>query len=117
MDYGFWCPVVWSMAPDRTERIGKKVSRTLGCVCYPRSKSPFFKQKCKLTNHVGGTQMAQDKELTCKDCGQSFTFTAGEQEFFQARGFSEPIRCKACRDIRKSQKAERGFATDRKRQW
>jgi hypothetical protein len=52
--------------------------------------------------------MSQDKELTCKDCGQSFTFTAGEQEFFQTRGFSEPIRCKTCRDIRKSQKSDRG---------
>jgi len=61
--------------------------------------------------------MAQDKELTCKDCGQSFTFTAGEQEFFQSRGFSEPIRCKACRDIRKSQKGERSFAGERKERW
>ncbi len=57
--------------------------------------------------------MAQDKELTCRDCGQSFTFTAGEQEFFQSRGFSEPIRCKTCRDVRKAQKAERGFSRDR----
>lgn len=57
--------------------------------------------------------MAQDKELTCKDCGQSFTFTAGEQEFFQSRGFSEPIRCKTCRDVRKSQKTDRGFSRDR----
>lgn len=54
--------------------------------------------------------MSQDKEMTCKDCGQSFTFTAGEQEFFQTRGFSEPIRCKTCRDIRKSQKSDRGFS-------
>ena len=53
--------------------------------------------------------MSQDKDITCKDCGQSFTFTAGEQEFFQTRGFSEPIRCKTCRDIRKSQKSDRGF--------
>lgn len=57
--------------------------------------------------------MAQDKELTCRDCGQSFTFTAGEQEFFQERGFSEPIRCKTCRDVRKSQKTDRGFSSDR----
>lgn len=52
--------------------------------------------------------MAQDKELTCKDCGQNFTYTTGEQEFFESRGFSEPTRCKACRDIRKNQKQERG---------
>lgn len=61
--------------------------------------------------------MAQDKELTCRDCGQSFTFTAGEQEFFQSRGFSEPIRCKSCRDVRKAQKADRGFSSDRNRDW
>lgn len=54
--------------------------------------------------------MSQDKDMICKDCGQSFTFTAGEQEFFQSRGFSEPIRCKTCRDIRKSQKSDRGFS-------
>ena len=26
--------------------------------------------------------MYQDKTLTCKDCGQEFVFTAGEQEFY-----------------------------------
>lgn len=57
--------------------------------------------------------MAQDKELTCKDCGQNFTFTAGEQEFFQTRGFSDPVRCKSCRDVRKTQKADRGMSRDR----
>ncbi|MCE5324237.1 zinc-ribbon domain-containing protein [bacterium] len=57
--------------------------------------------------------MAQDKELICKDCGESFTFTAGEQEFFQSRGFSEPIRCKTCRDARKAQKSDRGFSRER----
>ena len=61
--------------------------------------------------------MAQDKELTCKDCAQGFTFTAGEQEFFTSRGFSEPIRCKTCRDARKSQKSDRGFGNDRAERW
>ena len=53
--------------------------------------------------------MSEDKEITCKDCNQSFVFTAGEQDFFQERGFSEPIRCKPCRDVRKSQKSDSGF--------
>ena len=26
--------------------------------------------------------MYQDKELVCRDCGESFIFTAGEQEFY-----------------------------------
>jgi CxxC-x17-CxxC domain-containing protein len=46
--------------------------------------------------------MYQDKMLTCKDCGQSFTFTAGEQEFYASRGFeNEPTRCKTCRESKK----------------
>ncbi|NLK86737.1 MAG: zinc-binding protein [Clostridiaceae bacterium] len=48
--------------------------------------------------------MFEDKTLVCKDCGQEFVFTAGEQEFYAARGFqNEPGRCKECRSARKSQ--------------
>ena len=35
--------------------------------------------------------MYEDKTLVCKDCGQEFTFTAGEQEFYAEKGFvNEP---------------------------
>jgi CxxC-x17-CxxC domain-containing protein len=48
--------------------------------------------------------MFQDRTLTCRDCGQQFTFTAGEQEFFQSRGLTnEPGRCPECRRARKQQ--------------
>ena len=47
--------------------------------------------------------MFEDKTLVCKDCGNEFVFTAGEQEFYAEKGFTnEPQRCKACRDARKS---------------
>ena len=47
--------------------------------------------------------MYEDKNLVCKDCGQEFVFTAGEQEFYATRGFeNEPQRCKPCRDNRKA---------------
>ena len=40
--------------------------------------------------------MYEDKTLVCKDCGNEFVFTAGEQEFYASRGFeNEPQRCKA----------------------
>ena len=29
--------------------------------------------------------MYEDKKLVCKDCGQEFVFTAGEQEFYAER--------------------------------
>ena len=43
-----------------------------------------------------------DKRLTCRDCHATFTFTAGEQDFYASRGLSnEPTRCAGCRSARK----------------
>jgi len=43
-----------------------------------------------------------DKVLKCRDCGEEFTFTAGEQTFYKERGFQhEPTRCRRCRDEKK----------------
>ncbi len=42
--------------------------------------------------------MYQDKTLVCRDCGNEFVFTAGEQEFYAEKGFqNEPTRCRECR--------------------
>lgn len=47
--------------------------------------------------------MYEDKTLVCKECGNEFVFTAGEQEFYAERGFvNEPQRCKDCRAARKN---------------
>ncbi len=47
--------------------------------------------------------MYQDKTIICKDCGNEFIFTAGEQEFYAEKGFeNEPIRCKDCRMAKKA---------------
>lgn len=58
----------------------------------------------------------QDKILTCRDCGQEFVFTAGEQEFYAEKGFSEPSRCSACRAARKSSRGESSFGGSRSRE-
>ena len=43
-----------------------------------------------------------DKTLVCRDCGVEFSFTAGEQEFYQQRGLlHEPARCPSCRSERR----------------
>lgn len=52
--------------------------------------------------------MSADTTLTCRDCGQAFTFTSGEQDFYASRGFSEPSRCPDCRAARKSQRDSGG---------
>ena len=47
----------------------------------------------------------EDKTLECSDCGNEFTFSAEEQEFFQSRGYTnEPNRCPECRQARKSER-------------
>lgn len=47
--------------------------------------------------------MYQDITLKCKDCGNEFTFTAGEQEFYAEKGFqNQPQRCRSCRSARKA---------------
>ncbi len=54
-----------------------------------------------------------DKPLTCRECGTSFLFTAGEQEFFAQKGFTnEPGRCPACRAQRKSERSAGGMDYD-----
>jgi hypothetical protein len=49
-----------------------------------------------------------DKSLTCKDCKVEFVFEAGEQRFYEQRGYSIPIRCPDCR---KKKKLERDNAS------
>lgn len=47
-----------------------------------------------------------DKSLTCRDCGIEFTFTAGEQEFYETKGLvNEPGRCPECRALRREGRA------------
>lgn len=46
-----------------------------------------------------------DKTLVCSDCGQEFTFTVGEQEFYSSRGLlNEPKRCSECRISRRKER-------------
>ncbi len=54
------------------------------------------------------SQKFHDKEVTCKDCGNPFTITSGEQEFFASRDMVNPKRCKPCRRAKKAQQ-ERGL--------
>ncbi len=50
-----------------------------------------------------------DKTLNCRDCEYEFTFTVGEQEFFNSKGFTnEPTRCPQCRTSRRSQQSGSG---------
>ena len=56
----------------------------------------------------------QDRNIECIDCHASFVFTAGEQEFYERKGFKEvPKRCKDCRDKRKAKRDSGGGGGER----
>ncbi|MDX9858259.1 MAG: zinc-ribbon domain-containing protein [candidate division Zixibacteria bacterium] len=56
----------------------------------------------------------EPRVLICCDCGEEFVFTAGAQEYFAERGFSEdPKRCKACHTLyKKNQRLPQPQPTD-----
>ncbi len=43
------------------------------------------------------TEELKDKDSKCIDCQELYTFTVGEQVFFQRNGYQIPKRCKPCR--------------------
>jgi CxxC-x17-CxxC domain-containing protein len=48
----------------------------------------------------------QDRTLNCRDCGQPFVFTAGEQGFYIEKGLMNlPQRCPTCRANRRTRGA------------
>ena len=49
-----------------------------------------------------------DQTLMCRDCGQAFSFTTGEQAFYQERVYPPPQRCASCRAEKKAQRGESG---------
>ncbi|MDO9534120.1 MAG: zinc-ribbon domain containing protein [Bacillota bacterium] len=59
--------------------------------------------------------MYTDKNLSCRDCGNEFVFSASEQEFYASKGFeNEPSRCSSCREINKRQRSgQRGGSFSR----
>lgn len=51
-----------------------------------------------------------DQNLTCRDCGNQFVWTAGEQEFYQQKGFTNPpVRCPSCRQAKRATRG--GFSS------
>jgi len=47
-----------------------------------------------------------DKSISCRECGATFLWSAGEQEFYQQKGLlHEPQRCPECRQKAKAERA------------
>ncbi|HUG48054.1 MAG TPA: zinc-ribbon domain containing protein [Candidatus Limnocylindria bacterium] len=59
----------------------------------------------------GRSLVFTDRTISCLDCGAEFQFTAGEQDFYAQRGFTEPPkRCTTCRAARKAARSQSSYA-------
>ena len=57
----------------------------------------------------GLERVYQDRSLTCRDCTEEFSFSAGEQAFFASKGLTnDPQRCPSCRAIAKRARSTEG---------
>lgn len=61
----------------------------------PRLNAPRQPQQPHRAFHK--THAGADKTIVCRECDTPFIFTAGEQEFFRAHNFHDPVRCPTCR--------------------
>ena len=60
----------------------------------------------------------RDRILTCRDCGNDFTFTTGEQEFYANKGLTNtPSRCPSCRALRRGGQSNSGSRAPRGEQY
>lgn len=55
-------------------------------------------------------QAFENIELRCGDCGQMFTWEAGEQKFYALKGLTTPKRCKGCRTLNKAKREQAASA-------
>ena len=47
-------------------------------------------------------QQFDDILLTCKDCNCEYVWEKGEQMFYNSKKLAQPLRCPACRKLRKA---------------
>lgn len=62
------------------------------------SANPLKIAECLLWFDGRGSDGVSDKDVLCSTCGATFVFSAGEQQFYHEKGFTNvPKRCRNCR--------------------
>lgn len=49
--------------------------------------------------------------IVCAGCQTNFLFTDSERTFFESKGYTQPKRCKPCRELKKKQIEENSGKT------
>ena len=51
----------------------------------------------------------RDRSLACAECGETFNFSADDQQYHLEKGFTDPKRCPNCRQARRAQRSQGGY--------
>ncbi|TLS36035.1 RQC-minor-1 family DNA-binding protein [Pseudalkalibacillus caeni] len=75
-----------------------EIQKTIGALerKEPVDELAVQERKARITKALEGSA-PQDLLIKCWSCGERFTFTVGEQQFYKQKGFALPKRCKDCR--------------------
>jgi len=73
----------------------------------PLQNSQFKVHKKSAADANPLSKQYEDITLNCRDCNAEFVFTAGEQEFYNSKGWeNQPTRCTECKNAKKARFGE-----------
>jgi CxxC-x17-CxxC domain-containing protein len=111
LDYRRECVATWTRGPQTPAERVVTEWRNLAAYCERRVAGEITSLDKPRQHYTGATLTMPyaDKTIICRDCGEPFVFTAGEQEFYAQKGFTnEPTRCATCRQARKQAAGQGG---------
>jgi CxxC-x17-CxxC domain-containing protein len=93
------CPGSLTKSVEELKGVGQNPST--GKNNHPKRGKQAMNEEVMMTGATD--EVFEDETLVCKECGNEFVFTAGEQKFYKEKGFlNKPKSCKACRDAKKN---------------
>ena len=72
-------------------------NKTMRCVDCGEEHPYYYLRNGRCRSCGERHQNATYKTAVCRDCRRTFAITNGEHEYFLQRGWSDSVRCKACR--------------------
>ena len=96
--------------------VAGRMMRLSGSESWPEAAKGLTARVCSplwrpedVSSRGGLERVYQDRSLTCRDCAEEFSFSAGEQAFFAGKGLTnDPQRCPSCRAVAKRARSSDG---------
>jgi hypothetical protein len=94
------CGSQFEILPSEEEYFRATAARMGGAWALPTRCLPCRAAR-RRARYAEPVSPGRDEHLLCVQCFQTFVFGGRDLEFFAARGFSKPKRCRPCRQARR----------------